>query len=359
MSDDLQRALAEVLDCLMDLVREGVRPEEARARLNQLQREHPATALDLVWEEEPYDGSTHYDVLLHRSGRGTVSLSFCPEGTLPWPLRGARPASERCLVKVNTTSMELDQALACLDFIWDEVRLLNRLVDSCLIQEAVSEVPLELSGRELQHALDSFRRAHRLYTAEETYRWMEHRGLSQAQLERLVGDQAMIARLRERVTAGRVEAYFEQHRAEFDAAWIARFEVADEAMARQLGEQIRRGEVDFYQAAQDAFVSTAAASTQPGRDLFGVVRRGQLTPALAALFSAAPGELVGPLQTETGYAIVRVLSLTPARLDEPLRRAIKAILFEQWLAERRAAATIEWYWGNAARTSLVGRPGAA
>jgi flavin-dependent dehydrogenase len=50
--------------------------------------------------------------------------------------------------------------------------------------------------------------------------------------------------------------------------------------------------------------------------------------------------------------------LAPARLDEPTRSAIKKILFEQWLAERREAASVEWYWGNAARTSLVGRPGA-
>jgi len=356
VSDTPRQALTDTLDYLMTLVREDTRPQEAQAGLRLLQREYPEVALDLVWEEEAYDRSVHYDALLRLAGQGTVSLSFCPDRALPWPMRGARPISERCLVRVNSISMELDQVMACLDFIWDEARIVNRLVDSCLVEEAVTVEPLELSDAELQHAMDSFRRAHRLYTAEDTYLWMERRGVTHEQLERLVGDQATVAGLRERVTDGRVEPYFAEHRADFDTASIARLEVSDEATARDLCEQIRRGELDFYQAAQRAVLATVGASTRRSRELFAVVQRGQVSPALAALFAADPGELVGPLRTEEGYAIVRVLSVTPARLDEPTRSAIKKILFEQWLAERREAATIEWYWGNAARTSLVERP---
>ena len=67
--------------------------------------------------------------------------------------------------------------------------------------------------------------------------------------------------------------------------------------------------------------------------------------------AAAPGEIVGPGRTEEGWTLILVLSFTPACLDEPTRRAIQEILFAEWLAERRRAATIEWCWGNAQRTS--------
>jgi Parvulin-like peptidyl-prolyl isomerase len=88
------------------------------------------------------------------------------------------------------------------------------------------------------------------------------------------------------------------------------------------------------------------------RDIFAVVQRAQPPPELgAAVFAAAPGEMLGPVRTGEGYAIVRVLSFTPARLDERTRNTIKKILFEAWLAERRQAAKIEWYWGNADQTS--------
>jgi hypothetical protein len=45
------------------------------------------------------------------------------------------------------------------------------------------------------------------------------------------------------------------------------------------------------------------------------------------------------------YRVARVLRLTPARLDEATAAAIKQLLFDEWLAERRRAARIEWYWG--------------
>jgi putative peptide maturation system protein len=182
---------------------------------------------------------------------------------------------------------------------------------------------------------------------------MAHHGMTHEQLERLVADEAIVAKLRDRVTAGRVEAYFEEHRADFNTASIARFECSDEASAHPACEQIHLGELDFYEAAQRHFVA-AEGSKHPSCDLFAVVQRGRVSPELAtAIFTATPGEVVGPVHTEERYVIVRVLSYAPAHLDEPTRNAIKRLLFEQWLAERREAATIEWYWGNAGRTSQV------
>jgi putative peptide maturation system protein len=350
MHNKLQQALTDTLNYLMVLVRDGIRSQEAQARLRLVQQQHPDTDIDLLWEEETYDHSVHYDALLHLPGQGTVSLSFCPERALPWPMRGVHRWSEKDLVRVNTTVLEVEQAIACLDFIWDEARIINRLINVCLIREALAKDPLELSNPELQQAMDAFRRAHKLYTAEDTYQWMARHGMTHEQLEHLVTDEATVAKLRDRVTAGRVEAYFEEHRADFDTAYIARFAFSDEASAHRTCEQIRFGELDFYEAAQRYFV--AAALSHPSRDLFTVVQRGHVSPDLAtAIFTATPGEVVGPVHTEDGYAIVRVLSRTPTCLNEPTRSAIKRILFEQWLADLRETATIEWYWGNAGRTS--------
>ena len=74
MKEELQQTVVEALDYLMTLIQEGTRPEEARARLRLLQKRHPNTRMDLVWEEEAYDQSVHYDALLHLAGEGTVSL---------------------------------------------------------------------------------------------------------------------------------------------------------------------------------------------------------------------------------------------------------------------------------------------
>ena len=354
MSGTLQQALIDALDYLVTLSREGTRPEEAKTRLGLLQRYYPNTGMDLLWEEEAYDQSVHYDILLHLCGMGTVSLSFCPDRALPWPMRGVHRWSETDLVRVNNTTLKVEQAIACLDFIWDEARIINRLLNVCLIQEVLDKDPIDLSDAELQLAMDGFRRVHKLYKPEDTYLWMEQHGMTQEQLEYFVADEAIVAKLRDRITADRVEDYFAEHRADFDTAFIAQVQFSDAESAHRTYEQVQSGEVDFYEAAQCRFLAAVERSGHPPSDIFAVVQRGQVPTELgAAVFAAASGEVMGPIRTEAGYAIVHVLSVTPTHLDERTRNAIKKMLFEEWLAERRQRATIEWYWGNTNQTLLM------
>lgn len=351
MNTTVQQSLAEMTDFLLALSHEGIRPQEAQARLRLLQQRYPAITLDLLWEEQPYDRSLHYDLLLRLCELGTFSLSFAPRQTLPWPLRGVQNWRDVDLLRVNNVVLDVAQAIAYLDAIWGETRIIDRMVHACLIQEALAKDPIELSDAELQRAMDGFRRARRLYTAEDTHRWMEQHGMSHTQLERYVADEALLAKLRDRMTADQVEAFFAAHQADFDTAHIAQIRFADEAAARRIGDQIRDGELDFYAAAQQHFMTTAARAATSSAELFAAVQRGQAPQWLAPVFAAAADETLGPLDTGAGYALVRVLSVSAARLDEPTRQAIKKLLFDDWLAERRRAARIEWNWGQASRTS--------
>jgi putative peptide maturation system protein len=228
----------------------------------------------------------------------------------------------------------------------------------CLIQEELDREPIELSNAELQHAMDGFRRAHKLYTANATRTWLERRGITQADLEELVGDEAIVARLRQRVTEGRVEAYFETHQSDFDTANIARLAFSTEAQAQAASELVSSGAVNFYTLAQQQFV----ASCYDGqvRIAFDMVQRRGTPQAVAdAILSAGPGEVVGPVIDGDAYVLALVLSRSSAQLDARTRSAVERVLFEQWLAERRARADIEWYWWNSARTQQAARPPAA
>lgn len=109
MNAMLPQVLFDMLDYLMMLSREGIRPEEAKARLRTLQQQYPDTGMDLLWEEEAYDRSVHYDILLHLTREGTVSLSFCPDRALPWPMRGVQRWNEADLVRINNTVLILFQ----------------------------------------------------------------------------------------------------------------------------------------------------------------------------------------------------------------------------------------------------------
>ena len=311
----------------------------------------PIWQIDLLAEEEAFDQSVHYDALLRRAGEGTVSLSYCPERAVPWPLRGVHRWNEGDLVRVNANVLPVDAAMACLDFIWDEAPIIERLVNMCLIQEELEREPIDLTDAELQEAMDKFRSAKKLFKAEDTLRWLERHGMSQEKLERYVAESAIVPKLRDRIAADRVEEYFRQHAGDFDTARIARLEVTDESQARELAEQIRAGEQDFFAAAERCFFEAAERGRLPQRALFAVIERREAAATFRdQLFAAAPGQLVGPVPVETGHALMRVLAIVPARLDDRTRTTIKKILFEDWLAERRQAARIEWCWGNASKT---------
>ena len=208
MNESLSQATLDVLDYLSALQREGVQPGEARIRLQPLRGRYPDLGIDLLAEQEAFDGSVHYDALLRRAGEGTVSLSYCPERALPWPLRGVHRWTEGDLLRVDGRVLQVDAALACLDFIWDEAPLIERLVNMCLIQEELERHPIELTDAELQEAMDRFRAAKKLFKAEDTLRWLERHGMTQEKLERYVTENAMVPKLRDRIAGDRVGEYF-------------------------------------------------------------------------------------------------------------------------------------------------------
>jgi len=352
MNESLCAAALDALDYLVILQHEGTRPIEAHSRLQPLRMRHPTLQIDLLAEEVPYDQTVHYDVLLRRVNEATVSLSYCPERVVPWPLRGVHRWSERELVRVNQNVLQMDTAIACLDFIWEEAATIERLVNVCLIREELDRAPIDLTDAELQIAMDRFRAAKKLFKAEDTLRWLSQRGITQEKLERYVSETAIVPKLRDRLVAGQVEAYFAEHRADFDAVRVARLEVADESQARRLARLIRTGEESFFSAAERLFLEASERGVPSKPDLFATIERRQAAPALReALFAAAPGDCVGPIDVDAGHCLIRILQVIPAELNGRTGAAIKEILFRDWLSRARQSAHIEWCWGEAVQAA--------
>ena len=255
--------------------------------------------------------------------------------------------------------LPVSQAVACLDFVWDQAPLVDRLVNVCLIQEELAREPIELSEAELQLAMDAFRRARGLATARDTVQWMARRGITHTELEALVGDEATIAKLRARIADGRVEAYFRMHQAEFDTAHIARIAFGSEAEALAATELARTGVLGFFAVAQSVFTADTLPRSPSSDSLrhspsaaFEVLQRSlSTTPAVEAIFAAEPSEVVGPVWDGQAYILALVLSLTRAQLDASTHATIERHLFEEWLADRRAQADIEWFWWTTTRTN--------
>ncbi|MEU1883700.1 TIGR04500 family putative peptide maturation system protein [Streptosporangium sp. NPDC020072] len=346
------RTLAEALRVLTD-----------GADLGAFRRANPGLRVRLVAQREEFDGSLQHALLLKEPDGSTVSLSWSPDLGLPWPLRGVHRAAEHLLLRVNGVETPVARAVACLDFVWDERGVADRLVTDCLVREALEEEPEPISDAELQRAMDAFRRARGLLTGAGTRAWMERNHISHAELEELVAVEASVARLRSRVAAGRVEDWFAAHGRDLDAVRLARVVLAP-ANPRSpesprspglgssgLGSPGLGNPDDFLADVERAF---AAGLAVPG-EVFVTARRPELAgeigeEAAEVVLSAAPGTLAGPFPTALGDLTVKVLAVEPAVLDDAVRDLVERRIFAEWIERRRRAAKIEWFWGTAERT---------
>lgn len=341
MNESSRKLCIELLETLIAMTDEGIEPQNARARIQDLGARHPQASIDLVWDRESYENRFHYDALVAHEGRGTLSLSFCPDRGLPWPLRGVQRWSEYELLRVNQSLLRVDEAIDMIDFVWNEEPLLQRLIDTCLVREALDREPIEVSDEELQAALDEFRAARGLHERETMLTWMQDHGLDLSRIERHLEWEVTRAKLRRRVAGHRVEDYFATARSSFDVVDVAELVFEEPAEASRVADMLRRGTTDFFAVAAQAFVERGAR-----KSLFTRAARGELAPAAAeALFGAAPGATIGPVLVDGTSRIYRVLALHPATLDRATRERIEQKLFDEWLARQRRSARIEWNWG--------------
>jgi putative peptide maturation system protein len=330
----LEHVVVAALPILADLSGNRATREQAERDLNALATTN-GLRIRLIEHKEAFDDSVHYDVIVRGPGYPTVSLSVASEPGLPWPLRGVPAAREHDLVEVNGEVTRVAEAVACLDGMFEDVRLMRGIVDSSLVGRAFEEFGLEVTAEEVQEATDAYRRARRLYTAEATAAWMRDRGFTPALLATLVEQYAAVGKVRRHAVGGHAQRWFTQHSAEMEvvvAAWVA-------------GGTESRLRADA--------LSTVAAAWRDGRPGgLDQWRIADLPAGFAALRAAAVGDVVAVEHGDTP-AVAILVDRQPAVADPQTMAAVERHLFDAWLAERRAAARITWFWGGRRQTERV------
>jgi putative peptide maturation system protein len=336
--------LSRVLPELRRFIDDRVGPAEVQARIAEIAREEGQRA-DVVWERDDLAERYHYDALLAFAD-GTLSVAYCPDGETPWPLRGAHRWSEQHVVQVNGQLKTIEHVAGWLEWcLWRDPGVSLRLVDHCLVELEVKSRGLRASETEIQAGLDAYRARRGLTTAAQYHEWLRANGLAQAEVESLVELEICTARLREDVVGRRAAEYFADHAREFDRVTAFRCRLGDETAARGVVDRVRRGETSLFQEA------SRSAARSENRSAFVSYRRGELSGDLGkALFGARPGEIVGPLPGGDGVEVVEIIEHAEANFEEA-RASVVALLFDQWLREKRRDADIRWFWGRSEAAS--------
>jgi putative peptide maturation system protein len=336
--------VTDVLSCLEGISREGIAPSHAHGRVDALRSRHPTASIELIWDEQPFDGSRHYDALIRPPGfEGTVSLSVCHDDALPWALRGLQPWRDSELLRVNGTVMPVENAIRHLDLLWQRKPLMQRLIDSCLIEAELERRQIEVNQAEVQASVNDIRRRRGLLTAADTHAWLVESGMSMQGLTDLAGRLARAAKLRELIVGEDVERHLELHRNTFDAINTRVLQTSDPRVARQVADVVRNGSQSFLHAAEDAVFADGSGRTQ-------FFYRKEVRHRLAARINddatvLRVGDLLGPIEAGDERLVINVVSVEPADRNPQLRSAVVTHLFDAWLREQRRKARIEWFWG--------------
>ena len=332
----MDRALSAAAELLQRLPRGRHETRQARELFAGLKTSHPDLLPQLVAHPVPASDTVDYDVLLTRAGAGTLSLTWRADDGVPWAPEHADHWAANFVLSVDAFSVSIQSALLYLNGLMSQrPRVMERLVNRTLFDIAIAGEDIEVSDREVEAAVDAFRSTQGLFTGAATQQWLDERQLSMDALREMVRDTAIARKFKKGLTRDRIAPYFRAHRAEFDRVRVLRVENLPASSAQQFAEAWRATRVCPALGGSPAVADcTARLDTWCATDL---------APEFAV---AAVGEIVGPVEWERDgkFAVGQVLSREAAVLDANTQARIHELLLDEWVAERRAAATIQWHW---------------
>ncbi|MCU0269800.1 MAG: peptidylprolyl isomerase [Acidimicrobiales bacterium] len=239
----------------------------------------------------------------------------------------------RSVGRVGGREVSLAEALYTLK-ISDRLDVLRHALDDVLLAEEAAARGISADDGDLQAAADAFRRSMGLLRAAQTEDWLAERSMSVDDLEEYLRRSVVAGTLRREVVGAQVEAYFTDNRPQFDVAELSRIVCTSADTAALVHRDLAEG--------TETFASAARFSVDHApRGYVGDVRRFALEPAVAeVVFGAAAGDLVGPVETDGLHHVLRVERIDRARLDEGTHALVEDLLFDAWLADRRAAVGV-------------------
>jgi len=209
--------------------------------------------------------------------------------------------------------------------------LVREALAARFVLDQARKADLSATAEELQAAADHWRRRHGLYSAADTQAWLLAQGLSVDDFEARLEQDILASKLRSHLTGAEVDGHFTAHRDGFERLRLVQVLVPREDLAREVASQVREEGRDLADVTREQGLRLERVETSR-KDLTG--------PLGPALDPAEVGQLVGPVATPRGFALVVIEERHPAELDRATRQRIQDELFGGWLAARMREASL-------------------
>jgi parvulin-like peptidyl-prolyl isomerase len=249
---------------------------------------------------------------------------------------------------INDKPFSLEQSLSYLRTAGKLHTVLSEIVQQYVLEEEVKllEIP-EAEPEIVEQFILEFRLQQQLTTPEIFHNWLAINAISYADFKHQVTFRIKQDKLKEKVTASKVQEYFAKNKEALDRVVLSRIVVDHPEVAQDLKEQVEQQGADFTQLAKKhSMVDDAVVG-----GVMGPIICSQMPEIIRkATENAQPGQIVGPIKIEGRYCLLKVEQLLPASLEGSLKRDLENHLFEEWLKEKVQSMNVQLNWKGTERT---------
>src|SRR5438445_8184413 len=229
--------------------------------------------------------------------------------------------------EIEQTATPAEQAAKKEDY---KKNLVNDMIAELLIKDRADRLALTVSADEVKDAIERLKQQYGLSTDQQFVESLQKSGLTRTDMEARLRDTILMNKVFGRELRGREELTDKELRERYDRE-KERYRLPERArlreivilkpagaasieQARQRAEQLAaqaRANADFALLASTASESGTKAK---GGDL-GDVTRGELLPDLdKAVFNSASGAIIGPIESKSGWHILKVEQRLPSEV---------------------------------------------
>ena len=191
------------------------------------------------------------------------------------------------------------------------------------------QLDITLSDEELQAAGDAFRLEHKLLGASETLMWLSKQRISVDKWSEGIRITLLTNKLKLHLFGDAVDSHYLSDRNDYKRVALSQILVDNLAEAMRITYAIREENASFCAL---ALQNSKGQQSKNNGGFVGIRFLSGLLPEITqAIAEAKVGEVIGPIQTQLGYHIMRIEEWFPAELNESTREEILESFFQAWL----------------------------
>jgi hypothetical protein len=208
-----------------------------------------------------------------------------------------------------------------------------QLIEYRVITFKCKELRVKTEEQEFRQYAQTRRRLLGLTSAVDMSRYCRWHGITLDQWNTMIRRDLLRKKLKDRLITRRdVEAHFEAHKHNFMTASVSRIVCATANDAEAAKERIEKHGEDFGTVARSMSLER---NTRASGGYVGCIKSGTLPqPINQAVFTARPGDTLGPFEQSGYWVLYRVVERQNTTLDETLHNNIAEQLFNRWLRDR-------------------------